>query len=78
MLFVSKEWKISEDRRVRATTAEREAKKARDESIMRANELARRNYLLHIANANRALLRKDKDYIRAQAELDICPIDQRG
>ena len=78
IFFISREWKISELRRVRAVMAEREAKKARDESTTRANELARRNYLLHIANADRALLGKDKDYIRAQAELDICQNDQRG
>ena len=52
------------------------ARKARDESIAQARELARRNYLLHVANANAALL--DGKYLRAEAELDDCLPEQRG
>jgi WD40 repeat protein len=61
---------------VRATTAEREANAARDESDAQARDLARRNYMLHVANANEAL--QDGEYERAQAELGACPRELRG
>jgi serine/threonine protein kinase/WD40 repeat protein len=61
---------------VRATTAEREARTARDELASRASELAHRNYLLHVNNANKALL--EERYLRAQLELDTCPKEHRG
>ena len=52
------------------------ARRARDEAGSRAAELARRNYLIHLANADRELL--NKDYFRAAAELDRCLEEYRG
>jgi len=52
------------------------ARKAHVESASRASELARHVYLMHVANADNALL--EKKYQRAQAELDACTQEQRG
>ena len=52
------------------------ARKAHNESVSQASELTRRNYLLHIANADTALL--EEEYLRADVELDACPLEQRG
>ncbi|MCH5377802.1 MAG: hypothetical protein JJ992_27925, partial [Planctomycetes bacterium] len=60
----------------RATKAEREAQTAQGEALAQARELARRNYLLHIASADNALLRNE--YLHAQTELDECSPEQRG
>ena len=49
---------------------------ARNAAASRADELARRNYLLYLANANRALL--VNDYFRAGVELERCPEEYRG
>lgn len=71
LFAISTQWRIS-------MKAEEKTKRASEEATSLANELKRRNYLLHIASANRALIGNDKDYVHAQAELDICPTDQRG
>ena len=61
---------------VRATEAEEKAKQARDNWRAQVTKLARRNYLLHIANVDKALL--DEKYEHAQAELDMCDPKLRG
>ena len=59
----------------RARAAESEATQAKDETTRSADVLARRNYLLHIANADQYLL--DQHFQLAQAELDACPPELR-
>ncbi len=75
-LLIANQRDIAEERLVRATTAELQARKARNEAASQASNLARRNYLLHVANADNALLKRK--YLRAQVELDACPQEQRG
>jgi serine/threonine protein kinase/WD40 repeat protein len=75
-LIIANQRNLAEDRLIQATTAEQEAKEARDDSAARASELVRYNYLLHLANADDALW--EKKYSRAQIELDACPPEQRG
>ncbi len=75
-LLISNQRDIAEDRLVRATTAERAATKAHAEATSQAGKLARRVYLMHIANADKDLF--DSNYLSAQDQLDACPQDQRG
>ena len=70
ILLIANQRDLANSRRSQAEAAETKA-------IDRANELARRAYLLHITSADNALLKKE-NYIRARAELDACAPEQRG
>ncbi len=59
------------------TTNARELEElARNEATSRGRELARRVYLMHLANADRSLF--ENNYARARLELDACPQELRG
>jgi WD40 repeat protein/serine/threonine protein kinase len=89
-LLIANQRDIAEDRLVRAKTAEQDALRQRDDARQarqtavqerqlanaRAEELSRRIYLIHLANADKALLADN--YLRARAELDACPREHRG
>jgi len=64
------------DQRDAADEARRLADELREQAAARADELARKNYLIHLANADNALL--DYDYSRARIELDACAEQPRG
>ena len=52
------------------------AERERQAADARANELARSNYLVHLASADRAIV--GKNLALARIELDACPVEQRG
>jgi len=64
-------WSLKEANRQR-----QKAEFARSEVQANANKLERQNYLIHLANADRAWF--DEDINLTEYELEVCPPNQRG